>query len=91
MVFLWILNCFFVKSRTGYGRVSASGGNGFAGGSGGRVSVDIFSVRDDPTFLFHGKSICYSNFNLCCQYASLIVISVTSDVLMFIQYLIILA
>ncbi|KAK1365313.1 Protein diaphanous 1 like [Heracleum sosnowskyi] len=39
---------------TGYGRVSASGGNGFSGGSGGRVSVDIFSVRDDPIFLFHG-------------------------------------
>ncbi|KAL1808836.1 hypothetical protein ACET3Z_025826 [Daucus carota] len=39
---------------TGNGRLSASGGNGFAGGSGGRVSVDIFAVRGNPIYLFHG-------------------------------------
>lgn len=44
-----------MKSRIGSGRVSACGGNGLAGGGGGRVSVDIFSRHDDPTVLVHGE------------------------------------
>lgn len=44
------------RSRTGNGRITASGGNGFAGGGGGRVSVNAFSRHDGPTFLVHGKS-----------------------------------
>ncbi|MBA0816946.1 hypothetical protein Gohar_001553, partial [Gossypium harknessii] len=43
-----------VKSRTGGGRISASGGNGFAGGGGGRVAVDVFSRHDEPTIYVHG-------------------------------------
>ena len=35
--------------------VSACGGNGFGGGGGGRVSVDVFSWHDDPKFFAHGK------------------------------------
>lgn len=44
-----------MKSRTGGGRISASGGNGFAGGGGGRVVVDVFSRHDEPTIYVHGK------------------------------------
>lgn len=47
--------CFFL-SRTGGGKISASGGNGFAGGGGGRVSVEIFSRHDDSVFLVHGMA-----------------------------------
>ncbi|KAL3535670.1 hypothetical protein ACH5RR_004131 [Cinchona calisaya] len=46
----------YIKTQkmTGSGRISASGGNGFAGGGGGRVSVNAFSRHDGPTFLVHG-------------------------------------
>ncbi|XP_022893269.1 uncharacterized protein LOC111407817 isoform X2 [Olea europaea var. sylvestris] len=46
----------YIKSpkMTGSGRISAIGGNGFAGGGGGRVSVNAFSRHDDPVFLVHG-------------------------------------
>ncbi|KAL6985493.1 hypothetical protein U1Q18_018868 [Sarracenia purpurea var. burkii] len=40
----------------GSGRMRACGGNGFAGGGGGRVSVDIFSRHDDPKIFVHGGS-----------------------------------
>lgn len=43
-----------VKSRTGSGRISACGGDGFGGGGGGRVSVDIFSRHDEPKIAVHG-------------------------------------
>jgi hypothetical protein len=46
----------YLKSRTGGGRISACGGNGFAGGGGGRVSVDIFSRHDDPQIFVHGET-----------------------------------
>ncbi|XAR70820.1 hypothetical protein NMG60_11027825 [Bertholletia excelsa] len=48
----------FIKARkmVGSGRVSACGGNGFAGGGGGRVSVDVFSRHDDPKIFVHGGS-----------------------------------
>ncbi|KAI4316070.1 hypothetical protein L6164_024087 [Bauhinia variegata] len=39
---------------TGSGRISACGGNGFAGGGGGRVSVDVFSRHDEPKIYVHG-------------------------------------
>ncbi|KMT03252.1 hypothetical protein BVRB_8g197950 [Beta vulgaris subsp. vulgaris] len=42
------------QKMTGDGRVSASGGDGFAGGGGGRVSIDIFSRHDDQEFSVHG-------------------------------------
>lgn len=45
---------FFIKSRTGNGKISASGGNGVAGGGGGRVAIDVFSHHDDPKFFVHG-------------------------------------
>lgn len=45
-----------MKSRTGSGRISACGGSGFAGGGGGRVSVDIFSRHDEPQIFVHGKA-----------------------------------
>ncbi|XP_022750127.1 uncharacterized protein LOC111299295 isoform X4 [Durio zibethinus] len=48
-----IIRC-SVKSRTGSGRISACGGNGFAGGGGGRVSVDVFSRHDEPNIYVHG-------------------------------------
>ncbi|KAJ6361570.1 hypothetical protein OIU77_031245 [Salix suchowensis] len=44
----------YLKSRTGGGSISACGGNGFAGGGGGRVSVDIYSRHDDPQIFVHG-------------------------------------
>jgi len=49
------LICFFFKSRTGNGIISACGGNGFAGGGGGRVSVDVFSRHDEPKIYVHGE------------------------------------
>lgn len=51
-----LIHFFHVKSRIGSGRISACGGNGFAGGGGGRVSVDIFSRHDDPKVLVHGET-----------------------------------
>ncbi|GAV62168.1 hypothetical protein CFOL_v3_05692 [Cephalotus follicularis] len=39
---------------TGSGVISASGGNGFAGGGGGRISIDVFSRHDDTHFFVHG-------------------------------------
>lgn len=50
-----LIDFFLVKSRIGSGRISACGGNGFAGGGGGRVSVDIFSRHDDPKVFVHGE------------------------------------
>lgn len=50
-----LIHFFHVKSRIGSGRISACGGNGLAGGGGGRVSVDIFSRHDDPKVLVHGE------------------------------------
>lgn len=46
----------FLKSRTGSGRISACGGNGYGGGGGGRVSVDVFSRHDDPKIFVHGET-----------------------------------
>lgn len=45
-----------MKFRIGIGRITASGGNGFAGGGGGRISVDIFSRHDDPVIAVHGMT-----------------------------------
>lgn len=47
-----------MKCRIGTGRISACGGNGYAGGGGGRVSVDVFSRHDDPEISVHGESFC---------------------------------
>ena len=43
-----------VKCRTGSGSISACGGSGFAGGGGGRISVDIFSRHDEPVISAYG-------------------------------------
>lgn len=48
---------FLTKCRTGNGRISACGGDGFAGGGGGRVSVDIFSRHDEPEIFAYGRAI----------------------------------
>ncbi|EEF48140.1 conserved hypothetical protein [Ricinus communis] len=40
--------------KTGNGKLSASGGNGFAGGGGGRVAINVFSRHDDTEFFVHG-------------------------------------
>jgi Na+/serine symporter len=40
--------------RKGSGNISASGGNGLAGGGGGRISVDVFSRHDDIVVSVHG-------------------------------------
>lgn len=45
-----------MKSRTGSGRISAVGGHGFAGGGGGRVSINVFSRRDEPEIFSHGNT-----------------------------------
>jgi hypothetical protein len=45
-----------VKNRTGSGRISATGGNGFAGGGGGRVSIHVFSRHDDTQIFVHGEN-----------------------------------
>ena len=47
---------FLVERRTGSGRISVAGGNGFAGGGGGRVSINVFSRHDVLQFFTHGKS-----------------------------------
>lgn len=53
--------CFFtesfypIKLRKGNGKISASGGNGLAGGGGGRVSVNVFSRHGYPKILVHGE------------------------------------
>ncbi|WZZ76610.1 hypothetical protein YC2023_087980 [Brassica napus] len=44
------------KVRAGNGRISASGGDGYAGGGGGRVSVHIFSRHSEPKIFVHGGS-----------------------------------
>ena len=46
-------------SRTGNGIISACGGNGFAGGGGGRVSVDVFSRHDEPKIYVHGEDFSF--------------------------------
>ncbi|EXB24696.1 hypothetical protein L484_005490 [Morus notabilis] len=43
-----------VEDRTGSGRISAAGGDGFAGGGGGRVSINVFSRHDNTQFFVHG-------------------------------------
>lgn len=48
------LTNFFLKSRRGTGKISASGGSGLAGGGGGRVSIEVFSWHDDPHVFVHG-------------------------------------
>jgi len=53
------LSVFLLKSRTGSGMISACGGNGFAGGGGGRVSVDVFSRHDEPKIYVHGEFWCF--------------------------------
>jgi hypothetical protein len=35
--------------------ISACGGNGFAGGGVGRVSVNVFSRHDEPKINVHGE------------------------------------
>ena len=45
-----------MKCRTGIGWISACGGSGFAGGVGGRVSVDVFIQHDDPNIFVHGRT-----------------------------------
>ena len=37
--------------------ISACGGDGFAGGGGGRVSVDVFSRHDEPKIYVHGEGV----------------------------------
>lgn len=56
MKFNCLLNIaiFVHKCRTGSGRISACGGDGYAGGGGGRVSVDVFSRHDEPGIFVHG-------------------------------------
>ena len=55
-----LIQVFLLKSRIGSGRISACGGNGFGGGGGGRVSVDIFSRHDEPKIFVHGENYCFS-------------------------------
>lgn len=45
----------FSKCRKGDGKISASGGDGLAGGGGGRIAIDVFSRHDDVQFLSHGE------------------------------------
>ncbi len=47
----------FCCNRQGGGTISACGGDGLAGGGGGRVSVDVFSRHDDSQFFVHGNSL----------------------------------
>lgn len=57
--------------RIGSGRISAAGGNGFAGGGGGRVSVKVISRHDNTQFFIHGKTkIFVLNYNLIVNIAS---------------------
>jgi len=42
------------KCRTGTGTISATGAGGFAGGGGGRVSINVFSRHDSTKFFIHG-------------------------------------
>ncbi|KAI3990300.1 hypothetical protein MKX01_037639 [Papaver californicum] len=46
---------FSMYLRTGNGKISASGGNGFAGGGGGRVAVNVYSRHNEPEILVHGS------------------------------------
>ena len=45
-----------MKNRIGDGKISACGGNGYGGGGGGRIAVDVFSRHDDPRIFVHGES-----------------------------------
>jgi hypothetical protein len=42
-------------NRHGGGKISASGGDGLAGGGGGRVSINVFSRHDDTQIFVHGN------------------------------------
>lgn len=48
-----------MKCRIGGGQISACGGDGYAGGGGGRVSVDVFSRHDGPKIYVHGETSFY--------------------------------
>lgn len=48
-----------LKHRTGSGKVSACGGNGFGGGGGGRVATDVFSRHEDPKIYVHGSNFIF--------------------------------
>lgn len=50
---------FLLEDRTGSGWISACGGNGFAGGGGGRISIDVFSRHDDTEYFIHGMYWAY--------------------------------
>lgn len=52
-----------MRSRTGNGIISAAGGNGFAGGGGGRVSINVFSRHDETELFVHGMTETF-NFSL---------------------------
>lgn len=69
-------------NRTGSGKICASGGNGFAGGGGGRVSVDVFSRHDDPIFLVHGET-CYRKFPTSFYYSKLELVLIRSIIMLF--------
>lgn len=65
-----------MKCRTGSGRISACGGNGYAGGGGGRVSIDVFSRHDDPSVLVHGeRSFVYLTLVVLFPFLILIIFS----------------
>lgn len=51
----FLMTTFLSENRTGSGWLSSSGGNGFAGGGGGRISINVFSRHDDTEFFVHGR------------------------------------
>lgn len=44
------------QCRTGKGSLSTSGGDGFAGGGGGRLSIDVYGRHDSLKIYCHGKT-----------------------------------
>uniref|UniRef100_M8BRJ1 DUF8003 domain-containing protein n=1 Tax=Aegilops tauschii TaxID=37682 RepID=M8BRJ1_AEGTA len=51
---MFSLSDLLLGDRHGAGKISASGGNGLAGGGGGRVSINVFSRHDDTQIFVHG-------------------------------------
>ena len=57
--------------RKGVGYISALGGDGLAGGGGGRVSIDIFSRHDSPKIYVNGQS-----YHFLFEYSILLVFGI---------------
>ncbi|GKB75472.1 phospholipid-transporting ATPase 2 isoform X1, partial [Tanacetum coccineum] len=58
--------------KTGTGKISACGGNGFGGGGGGRIATDVFSRHEDLKIYVHDYGLGFNKIPLYCDNKSAI-------------------